>query len=36
MYITKLSEGKLEVPIISKENTIKRGLYTLVFKGKVV
>ena len=36
MYITKLKEGKLEVPIISKENTIKRGLYTLVYKGKVI
>jgi hypothetical protein len=36
MYITKIEEGKLEVPPVSKENIIKRGLYTLVYKGKVI
>ena len=36
MYITKIEEGKLEVPQIPKENIIKRGLYTLVYKGKVI
>tara|TARA_R110000744_G_C18870563_1_gene505251 strand:+ start:84 stop:464 length:381 start_codon:yes stop_codon:yes gene_type:complete len=36
MYITKIKEGKLEVPIISKENIIKRGLYTLTYKNKVI
>jgi hypothetical protein len=36
MYITKIGEGILEVPQISKENIIKRGLYTLVYKGKVI
>jgi len=36
MYITKIEEGKLEVPQISKENIIRRGLYTLVYKGKVI
>ena len=36
MYITKLKEGYIDVPIISKENIIKRGLYILVYKGKII
>jgi len=36
MYITKLKEGYIDVPIISKKNIIKRGLYVLVYKGKII
>jgi hypothetical protein len=36
MVITKVEEGYLDVPLISKEDTIERGLYTLTYKGKVV
>ncbi len=36
MYITKLKEGYIDVPIIPKENIIRRGLYILVYKGKVI
>ena len=36
MYITKLKEGYIDVPIISKENIIKRGLYIMVYKGKII
>ena len=36
MIITKVKEGYLDVPKISKENIIKRGLYTLTYKNKVV
>ena len=35
MIITKVKEGLIDVPIVKKENIIKRGLYTLTFKGKV-
>ena len=36
MIITKIKEGQLEVPIIPNEKIIKRGLYTLVYKNKVI
>mgnify|MGYP003625640894 FL=1 len=36
MIIKKIKKGYLDVPIISKENIIKRGLYVLVFKGEVI
>lgn len=36
MIITKVEEGYLDVPLISKENLIERGLYTLTYKDKVV
>lgn len=36
MIITKVAEGYLDVPIISKENLIERGLYTLTYKDKIV
>ncbi len=36
MIITKVEEGYLDVPIISKENIIERGLYTLTYKDKVI
>ena len=35
MIITKTKEGYIDVPIIPKESIIKRGLYTLAYKGKV-
>jgi len=36
MIITKVKEGKIDVPRIAKEDIIKRGLYTLTYKGKVI
>ena len=36
MTITKVDEGLIDVPIVKKDNIIKRGLYTLTFKGKVI
>ena len=36
MIITKVEDGLINVPIVKKENIIKRGLYTLTFKGKVI
>ena len=36
MIITKVDEGLIDVPIVKKDNIIKRGLYTLNFKGKVI
>lgn len=36
MIITKIEEGYLDVPLVSKENLIERGLYTLTYKDKVV
>ena len=36
MIITKEGEGLIDVPLISQENIIKRGLYTLTYKGKVI
>ena len=36
MYITKLKEGHIDVPIIPKDKIIKRGLYTLTYKGKII
>ena len=36
MVITKLKEGYLNVPKISKKDIIKRGLYTLTYKDKVI
>tara|TARA_R110002012_G_C11363644_1_gene581151 strand:+ start:225 stop:605 length:381 start_codon:yes stop_codon:yes gene_type:complete len=36
MIIEKLKEGYIDVPIISKENTIKRGLYLMIFKGSII
>lgn len=36
MVIKKLKEGYIDVPIISKENTIKRGLYLMIFKGSII
>ncbi len=35
MKITKLKEGLIDVPKVPKESIIKRGLYTLAYKGKV-
>ena len=35
MIIKKISEGYIDVPIIPKDKIIKRGLYTLTYKGKV-
>ena len=36
MIITKVKEGLIDVPIVKKENIIKRGLYTLTFKGEII
>ena len=36
MYITKIKENEIDVPKIEKKDIIKRGLYTLVYKGKVI
>ncbi len=36
MIITKIKEGLIDVPIIKKDNIIKRGLYTLTFKDKII
>jgi hypothetical protein len=36
MIITKINEGTIDVPIISQKDTIKRGLYTFTYKGKVI
>jgi hypothetical protein len=36
MIITKVKEGYLDVPIVLKEDIIKRGLYTFKYKNKVV
>ena len=36
MYITKIKEGNIDVPIIPEDNVIKRGLYILVYKGKII
>jgi len=35
MIIKKISEGYIDVPIIPKDKIIKRGLYTLTYRGKV-
>ena len=36
MKITKLKEGYIDVPIISKENIIRRGLYLMIFKDIII
>lgn len=36
MKITKLKEDYIEVPIIPKNKMIRRGLYTLTYKRKVI
>ena len=36
MIITKIKEGYIDVPKISKEDTIKNGLYILVYNGSII
>ena len=36
MIIKKLKKGYIDVPIISKENIIRRGLYFMIFKGSII
>ena len=36
MIITKIKEGYIDVPKISKENTIKNGLYILIYNGSII
>ena len=36
MIIKKISEGYIDVPLIPKDKVIKRGLYILVYKGRII
>ena len=36
MYITKIKEGHINVPIVPEDKIFKQGLYILVYKGKVI
>ena len=36
MIIKKIKEGYIDVPIIEKKNSIKRGLYLLIYQDQVI
>ena len=35
MIIKKIREGYIDVPIVSKEDNIQRGIYIMIVKGKI-